>query len=199
MSPREPTFQEVLLVLRAQNGDREALDQVLRAHQASLYRYVRSMVLDAALAQDVLQEVFMIICRGIASLREPRFFRAWAYRIASRRSMRAVRRERKRRDLSIEDLEGHRRLLAAPEAPEPPYDEDLIAHLPSLLAEISPASRAVLSLHYLDEMSLKETADILEIPVGTAKSRLAYGLASLRRRIDSAASSQTRLEETRNE
>ena len=67
-------------------------------------------------------------------------------------------------------------------APEPlPEDLD-----PGLLAEteqVPPASRAVLLLHYQQGLSLEETAIILDIPVGTAKSRLAYGVAVLRKRI----------------
>ena len=48
---------------------------------------------------------------------------------------------------------------------------------------IPPASRAVLTLHFQEEMSLPEVAAILELPLGTVKSRLAYGLASLRRQL----------------
>ncbi len=51
---------------------------------------------------------------------------------------------------------------------------------------MSPASRAVLVLHFLEEMTLEEVAAVLEIPVGTAKSRLAYGLKLLRKRMESA-------------
>lgn len=62
-------------------------------------------------------------------------------------------------------------------------ESDLLEHLPGLLDRVSPASRAVLVLHYLQEMSLQEVADVLGLSLGTAKSRLAYGLASLRRMI----------------
>ena len=63
---------------------------------------------------------------------------------------------------------------------EPKFEPELIERIPALLSQISPASRAVLMLHYLEEMSLSETAEILGIAAGTAKSRLAYGLESLR-------------------
>jgi RNA polymerase sigma-70 factor (ECF subfamily) len=63
------------------------------------------------------------------------------------------------------------------------YEPELIEKIPQMLAEISPASRAVLVLHYLEEISLTETAEILDINLGTAKSRLAYGLQSLRKKI----------------
>ena len=49
------------------------------------------------------------------------------------------------------------------------------------IAEISPASRAVLMLHFQEDLPIAEVAAILDIPLGTAKSRLAYGLASIRK------------------
>lgn len=168
---REQTFR----VLRAQAGDRRALDELLRSVQTPLFRYVHGLVGDRQLAQDVLQDVFVLICRKLRWLREPSLFRPWAYRIASRRALRVLEGERRRAGPAIDD--------AGPEpaTPEPRYDPDLVASLPPLLAEISPGSRAVLSLHYLQEMSLQETADVLGIPLGTAKSRLGYGLEVLRR------------------
>ena len=73
--------------------------------------------------------------------------------------------------------------LASVEAPpEPPAPEPgLLAQLPKLLARVSPASRAVLMLHYPNGLSLEEVAEVLGISVGTVKSRLGYGLATLRR------------------
>jgi len=67
--------------------------------------------------------------------------------------------------------------LVAPAAR--PSDEGLRALLDS--AALSPASRAVLILHFQEDMPLAEVAAVLEIPVGTVKSRLAYGLTALRR------------------
>ena len=64
---------------------------------------------------------------------------------------------------------------------EPKFEPELVEKIPALLSKVSPASRAVLILHYLEEMPLSETAEILGIATGTAKSRLAYGLESLRR------------------
>ena len=58
---------------------------------------------------------------------------------------------------------------------------ELFLAVPELLEKISPASRAVLLLHYVQELSIEEVAAILDIGVGTAKSRLGYGLASLRK------------------
>ena len=64
------------------------------------------------------------------------------------------------------------------------FPRELIESLPQLVRKLSPASRAVVVLFYLHGMSLAETAAVLDIPVGTVKSRLAYGLESLRRNFE---------------
>ncbi len=172
--------RQTLRVLLAQAGDRTALDELLRSVQEPLLRYVASIVRDPQLAEDVLQETFVLICRNLRWLREPACFRSWAYRIASRRSSRALRQEGNRSRRQQKDLE----LDAVAEPPrETAYDRELVARLPALLASVSPASRSVLSLHYLHEMTLREVADVLGVAEGTVKSRLAYGLDTLRRRL----------------
>lgn len=171
-----------LLVLRSQAGDREALDELLAGIQEPLFGYLRRLTGDPELAKDILQEVFLLIWRKLRWLREPELFRPWCYRIASRAAFRILRRERrwsKLADVPLPDLA---------EVPEETASSDLLEHLPGLLDRVSPASRPVLVLHYLQEMSLQEVADILGLSLGTAKSRLAYGLATLRKNVRSLPS-----------
>jgi RNA polymerase sigma-70 factor (ECF subfamily) len=180
MDEASKSLREALLVLRAQSGDREALEELLESVQEPLFRYVRSLVGERPLAEDILQEVFVRIYRKLGWLREPEVFRAWAYRIATREAFRHLRRERRR----AERFEDETALASSP-AP-PPREEfapELAARLPQLIADLSPASRAVIVLYYLHEMSLEETAAVLGVPLGTVKSRLSYGLGSLRRRL----------------
>jgi RNA polymerase sigma-70 factor (ECF subfamily) len=172
--------QESLWVLRAQAGDVAALDALLRALQTPLYNYVLSLVRDPDLALDVLQDVFVLTIRKLAWLQEPRAFRPWVYRIASREALRRLQRER--RLAKGFDSEAALDAVAAAR-PEEGADEALLERLPALLEQVSPASRAVLSLHYLQAMTLPEVADVLDLPLGTVKARLAYGLASLRKRL----------------
>jgi len=164
---------ETLWALRAQCGDREALELLLRSVQPSLRRYVRRLTADAD-ADDVLQNVLVAIARNVIWLVEPRLFRPWAFRIASRAAFSHLRRVRRRGVEETDDA-----LLDALPAPEAPPDNELLAEL--LDGEVlSPASRAVLVLHFQEEMHLDEVAAVLEIPLGTVKSRLAYGLKTLR-------------------
>jgi RNA polymerase sigma-70 factor (ECF subfamily) len=170
--------REALWVLRAQVGDREALEALLRAVQEPLFRYAAGLTGEPHLAEDVLQEVFLRIYRKVGWLREPALFRPWCYRICTREALRRLRRERWWRDqLRGDDVLG---AVAAPEPPARP-DPELVARLPELIGQVSPASRAVLALHYLDHQTIDEVARALGLAVGTVKSRLAHGLTQLRR------------------
>ena len=163
--------QEALWVLRAQGGDREALELLLRHLLPSLRRYVAAVV-GPADADDVTQDVLVLIYRKLRWLHDPDLFRAWAFRIASRAGFRHVRKRRRPMEPLAEDVA----------ATTEPVDADGVKHLLTQTA-LSPGVHAVLMLHFQEEMSLEEVAAVLELPLGTVKSRLADGLARLRRHL----------------
>ena len=177
---KDPAEREAFLVLRAQSGDREALDALLASVQEPLYRYVLSLVREQHLAEDALQETFVRVYRKLGWLREPKLFRPWAYRIATREAFRQLKRERRWAE-QVRDAEALQALPAPP--PREEFAHELSARLRETVAGLSPASRAVVVLYYLHEMSLEETAAVLGVPLGTVKSRLAYGLGALRRQL----------------
>lgn len=172
----EISRQEMRWVLRAQADDREALDELLRLVQEPLYRYIASLVGQRALAEDILQEVFILIYRKLRWLREPELFRPWAYRIATREAFKHLKRERRWSEQSVDEVV----LADLPVLPRDTLEPEMLAQL---VAQVSPASRAVIVLHYLHEMPLQEVADVLGLALGTVKSRLAYGLESLRKQL----------------
>ncbi|MGA9069123.1 MAG: RNA polymerase sigma factor [Terracidiphilus sp.] len=170
----ENRTHELFLVLRSQSGERDALEELLRGTQAFLLPYIRRMV-GAQGAEDVLQDVFLQICRNLRALSEPKFYRAWAYRISTRASFAFLKRkrlweERHEESIEVDDLPDNQEVDAA----------ILVGELHALLDQVSPASRAVLDLHYLEDFTIQEVAAILQLSVGTVKSRLAYGLKTLR-------------------
>ena len=176
---------ETLWALRAQCGDREALELLLRSVQPALYRYVRR-VTGPADADDVLQDTLVSIARNVVWLVEPRLFRAWAFRIASRAAFRYLKKRKRWLDATV----NHTWLdeLAAPEITAP--DDTILQLLDS--PALTPASRAVLVLHFREEMPLAHVAAVLEIPLGTVKSRLAFGLKTLRRHLGAEDTDGTR-------
>ena len=169
--------QEAQWVLRAQCNDREALELLLRSVQPSLHRYLSGLV-GTRHADDVLQDVFVLVCRKLTWLQTPELFRPWAFRIASRAGFRHLRKEKRR----LEQAEDYSVLDAMP-APQAPPSNELLQELLNNDA-LSPGSRAVLVLHFQEDMSLAEVAAILEIPLGTVKSRLAFGLTALRKHLE---------------
>lgn len=179
MAGKAASEKQIWWVLQAQSGSREALDELFKSIQEPLFRYIVTVVNDRHLAEDVLQEVFIRIYRKLRWLREPQAFRAWSYQIATREAFRYLKRER----LWTDQVRDEGVLNVMPVA-DPVYSPELVQQLPELVGDLSPASRAVIVLFYLHEMSLVETAAVLGIPVGTVKSRLAYGLESLRRRLE---------------
>jgi RNA polymerase sigma-70 factor (ECF subfamily) len=178
MYPKElQTPDQTLLVLLAQSGDRAAMEQLLRDVHAPLRRYISGLV-GADLADDVIQETALQIFRKLRFLREPAVFRPWTYRIASRIAFSHLKHARRWEPLDA----------TAPEAVTA-LNSDL-GQLPdesflALLDIVSPASRAVLLLRYQHDLSLEETAAVLDIPIGTAKSRLHYGVSALRKHLTS--------------
>ena len=178
MAGEAASKRESWWVLQAQSGNREALNELFKSVQDPLFRYITSLVRDQHLAEDILQEVFIRIYRKLRWLREPEAFRAWTYQIASREAFRYLNRERRWSD----QVRAEATLTSVPSNEhDSEFPNELIQTLPQLVGNLSPASRAVVVLFYLHEMSLVETAAVLDIPLGTVKSRLAYGLESLRR------------------
>jgi RNA polymerase sigma-70 factor (ECF subfamily) len=165
---------ERLLVALVQHGDAAAFEKLLRRLYRPLRSYIAAMVGDSV-AEDVLQEVSLRIYQHIQFLREPRAFRAWAYQIATRTAF--VHLKRKKQWKRVESDPDFQRAFPGVVLPLDESDAEFL----SMVGRVSPSSRAVLLLHYQQHLSLEEAAAILDIPVGTAKSRLAYGLATLRK------------------
>jgi RNA polymerase sigma-70 factor (ECF subfamily) len=164
--------EQTLLVLLAQTGDRAALEQLLRESYAPLRNYIRSLA-GADLADDILQETSIQIFRKLPFLREPAVYRAWCLRIATRIAFSHLKRTQSWQPLESAPIE-----LTTP---DPFLGEPPDSAFFTLLDHVSAASRAVLLLRYQHDLSLEEAAAVLDIPVGTAKSRLHYGVTTLRK------------------
>lgn len=166
--------KQILLVLRAQTGDLEAYNTLLKSIQTKVYWYIWKLLNDKSLADDILQEVFIKIFRKLSLLRQPEFFLPWVFRITTRELFRHLKKQRIKYESSLEEDS-----IDTYNIEEDKADID-VEKLARLIDKLSPASRAVITLHYNEEMTIKEISDVLEIPTGTVKSRLSYGLKMLR-------------------
>jgi len=166
-------------VLLAQSGDRSAFDELLGGVYPALRRYATGLA-GATAADDIVQDAVLQVHRKLRWLREPSSFRPWAYRTVSRFAFAYL--KRSRRWTSFDEFEGAEPQFVA----EDSMEANLLwaSQIQYLASEISPASRAVLLLRYQHGLLLEEIAAVLEVPVGTIKSRLSYGLAQLRKKLD---------------
>ncbi len=164
---------EALLVLRAQTGDLDALGELLVAVQPALRGYVRVLARDNARADDVLQETYLIAVRKLRTLRDAALFRPWLFRIATREAYRGRRIEELPLEEALETstIDDLARQLVLKE--ERSRIREAVLRLPD-------RAREAVTLHYFHEMPFDQIAAVLDIPVGTVKSRVAYGLARLR-------------------
>lgn len=176
--PDVPAFESSVLVGRAQSGHAESLDKLLRSLQIPLFRHIESLTRDREMAEDVLQATFWTIARKIGQVRDPRLFKAWAYRIATRLAIRAAKKERAWQRDRLELLHS----IPSEVVIEPAAESVDASEIESLLQGLSEASVLVLRMRYVDELSYAEIAEVLDIPLGTVKSRIAYGIRVLRSR-----------------
>lgn len=165
------------LVLRAQAGDREAFDELLRRYEVPLFRHIYRFLGDEEATYDALQETYIAIVRNIRKLHSRDKFHAWAYGVATRTCLKSRSRRYRRRDTrelpdEVPDLKELPDSLAS-------LKEEIV-ELKEHVALLSPRIRSVFLLHFFEGLTLLETAAALELPVGTVKSRLAAGLAQLR-------------------
>jgi RNA polymerase sigma-70 factor (ECF subfamily) len=179
--------QESYWVLQAQSGDLKSLDALLRSVHEDVYRYLVTFLGDATIAEDVLQESLIRAYRKLKWLRDPAAFRPWLFRIATRQAYRSFGRRSRQldlpREIDVDELYQDR----SPDPGESLERDEVAAIMSRSLDQLSPASRSVLSLHYLQQLSLQETADVLDLSLGTVKSRLAYGLKQLRKQLPPSA------------
>ena len=164
---------QTALVERAQRGDHEAFSVLAGGAVDRLYGIARLILRDAELAEDATQDALVRAWRDLPTLRDAERFDAWLYRLVVR---------------ACADIGRHRRRWRAEitvlrnEPAERDRTSDLADRdqLDRGLRRLSDAQQAILVLHFYLGLSPSEAADALEIPVGTAKSRLHYAIEALR-------------------
>lgn len=166
-------IHDELLVLRCQDGEAEAMEELVARWQQRLWRYAWHLTGKEDAAWDVVQEVWMAIVRGIRRLEDPARFRHWAYRLVTNKGADWVRRQQRLRKLADD----------ASREVEPADDlstGDSIDGLRWAFGRLPTDCRAILSLRYFQDVRLAEIARILELPEGTVKSRLHYARNQLK-------------------
>ncbi len=169
---------EPSLVARACAGDVDAFERLVRERADRVVRLAMAIVADETEARDVAQEAFITAWRQLADLRDPDRFEAWLTRIVVNKARMALRTRRRRRVREIPTAELTTTVAEGRTTDRP---DDDAGRLAGALDALEPDRRAILALHHLEGWSVAEIAATLEIPVGTAKSRLFAARRALER------------------
>jgi RNA polymerase sigma-70 factor, ECF subfamily len=171
---RETVYQQ-LLVVRCQRDDREAADELVAYWQDRLFYYIRRLVDQEADAWDVLQKTWIRVFRGLRTLKQTRAFPCWLYTTARNTAIDHVRIRRNlvwqsdRLEEAVDPLDDGDR-----------FDEEDAEAVHLALAQLKPAHREVLTLFFLEDLSIEEIGQVVGAPEGTIKSRLYYARRALR-------------------
>ena len=169
------------LVSRAKARDREAFEMLVEQHASETIR-LASAIVGPADAADVAQESFVAAWQQLPKLRDPSAFSPWLRRICVNRSRNWLR-GRARRPQAVMDLGTSAAAQGARAGDDFRSEVEARTILEPALESLTPDQRSILALHYSLGLSIAEAADEMQVPVGTAKSRLAAGLAVLRREL----------------
>lgn len=170
------------LMLLARGGVAAAFDTLVRRHQRSVLRIAAKYMGSTAAATDVAQNSFLQLYRALPEYRPHGKFSSYLYRLVLNQC-RASHRADARRDRRL------RELAAAPEEIHGQSADSVLARerrreVESALATLSDKLREVVVLRFASELSYEEISDVLDIPVGTVKSRLFAGLDKLRQHLE---------------
>jgi RNA polymerase sigma-70 factor (ECF subfamily) len=163
-------------IRRAQHGDVAAFTELIEARIPAMVRTATAILGQEADARDAVQDALVAAWRSLPRLRDVAAFDVWLMRILVHRCRRGLRQSgaARVREIPGEALEA----LAAPDAHAAAERRDALERA---FDRLSVEHRAVLVLHHLDGRPVAEIASILELPVGTVKSRLFHARAALDR------------------
>lgn len=188
------TDEQLLLEYR-ESGSRSLFAQLVRRYERELYSYLCRYLNDAEMAEDVFQATFLQVHLKCGQFEEGRRVRPWLYAVATNQAIDAQRRNKRHRSISLdrgmadESTEvGRLADLLVSEDMDPLERVSRYEHaewLNDALAELSDQMQAVVQLVYYQGMRYREAAEVLDIPVGTVKSRLHSAINKLSERWDS--------------
>ncbi|MCL2619448.1 MAG: sigma-70 family RNA polymerase sigma factor [Defluviitaleaceae bacterium] len=170
------------LLEKAQSGNMAAFEEILIKYEKLIYNLARRTMGNNEDAEDITQEVALKIYRNLKSCRGEELLKAWIARITHNTCMDMLRRNKGKHTDSLEVMEEIGAELV--EQSEGPEDllvrKELGQHLEVTLAKLPPQYRALIALRDIHGYSYEEVAEILQLPVGTVKSRLFRGRAKLK-------------------
>lgn len=149
-----------MLVMDSQAGRTEAFNLLASRWHKRLWYHAYRLVGNTEAAWDITQQAWINIIKGLRKLKRPENFRVWVYRITTNESIDWVKKSKRFKHLSLEDIQ------------DPPDNERKDTGVRDLLQKLDLAKRAVICLYYFEQLSVAQISITLRIPKGTVKSRL---------------------------
>lgn len=166
------------LVRQLQSGDMKALPQLVKRWHKDFCTKAYWLTKDPDLSKDIAQDCWRIIIDKIADLKDPKNFKSWAFRIVYSKSFDALRDIQRKRN----ELQWYAYSQTEVEE-EPSDDSELKKKLLKQIKALPEHQQTVIRLFYVEDYSLKEIGKLLNISVGTAKSRLFHARETLKTKI----------------
>jgi RNA polymerase sigma-70 factor, ECF subfamily len=177
----DPARDDVGLLRRIGQGDEDAMASFYREHARVVFAQILLVVGERVLAEEIVQDTMLAVWRGAGFFRGESSVRSWVIAIARRQTRDRLRGRRPRivADASLADQPG-----SGPGPEVMALDRAQLVEVRGAIRKLASAHREVLGLAFGSGLSLPEVADVLEIPVGTVKSRLASARAALNRTLE---------------
>ena len=171
------------LVRAAAGGDTEAFERLVRTYENKIYSLAFRMCGSADDASDIAQEAFLAAWRGLPSFRGDSGFATWLYRLTSNAAIDYLRRQKKERgDMSLDDEDlGLDAVDTGPGPQDAAERTEVRTAVAAGLQQLSEGHRQVLVLREIQGLSYEEIADVLEVDLGTVKSRISRARSALRK------------------
>lgn len=179
--------QLVKLVLK---GDRLAFAELVELYQEKLFHMAYRMLNNKQEAEDIVQETFLRVYNNLHRYDDTQKFSTWIYRIATNLCIDQLRKRKQVYSLDAEstDYEGLDGYSMIPSDNRTPESELIISETQSIIHQaidqLPPKYKSVMVLRYIQELSLQEVGDILEMPVTTVKTRVHRGREYLRKKLE---------------
>ncbi len=182
-------FVEKRLVKRAKRGDREAFVELIEIYKDKIFQLAFRMVGNRHEAEDIAQETFLRVYANLQSYDESYKFSTWIYRIAT--NLCIDRGRKKKPDFSLDEetegtegLDWYSRLPAKDKTPEEKLmTQEVQETVQEALSKLAPKYRAVMVLRYIEDLTLQEISDALQLPITTIKTRIHRGREALRAKL----------------
>jgi RNA polymerase sigma-70 factor (ECF subfamily) len=186
--PRLTPLRELQLIEAHRMGDPRAMADLLRAYQRRVYAVCYRMVRNADEAADLTQDALVKIMEGLDSYDQRSAFSTWVIRVTMNCCLSYLRRKKVRRHGSLDEPAGG---MTVPRAAQIPAEGELPASkhveqaelrevLLAAMRTLEPQARAILVLRDLQELDYQQITEVMDIPIGTVKSRLFRARAALR-------------------